>query len=328
MVGMERFSAGLWAFGPCIDRFCTAGYRESVSVEARLKQASRVVGLEGVEVVYPSDFGSRLSVDVLKGLLDSYRLKASMVCVDVYSEPRWMYGSFTSVDEGLRREAVKIVKGAMDSARELEAMQVNLWLGQDGYDYPFQSDHRLALDRVIEGLRDCAEHRPDVRLCIEYKLKEPRTHILIGTASKALLIANELGLKNVGVTLDVGHALMAYENLAESAVMLSKWGKLFHIHFNDNYREWDHDLIAGSIHLWEYLELLLWLQVVSYEGWYSLDIYPYRENPIQACEQSIRAIKGMVKLVKKLDIKEISQKIREGRVMDIQRALQDIILPK
>ena len=44
--------------------------------------------------------------------------------------------------------------------------------------------------------------------------------------------------------------------MAEAAVLLRTTGKkLFHIHFNDNYRSWDDDMIVGSVHLVEFVEL-------------------------------------------------------------------------
>jgi len=44
---------------------------------------------------------------------------------------------------------------------------------------------------------------------------------------------------------------MAFENPAEAVYLLASSGKLYHTHFNDNYRDWDHDMIVGSVHLWE-----------------------------------------------------------------------------
>ena len=51
------------------------------------------------------------------------------------------------------------------------------------------------------------------------------------------------------------------------------------MHFNDNYRLWDDDMIVGSVHTIEYLELLYWLDRIGYDGYLSMDQYPYREEP-------------------------------------------------
>ena len=41
------------------------------------------------------------------------------------------------------------------------------------------------------------------------------------------MLALDAKIENVGVNIDVGHDLMAYENIAESVVVLSLYSKLF-----------------------------------------------------------------------------------------------------
>ena len=74
-------------------------------------------------------------------------------------------------------------------------------------------------------------------------------------------------------------------------------GKLFHLHLNDNCRVWDDDMMVGSVHLQEYLELLYWVKKVGYTGWYSLDVFPYREDGIKSADESIEWLKTMIKAV-------------------------------
>ncbi len=62
-------------------------------------------------------------------------------------------------------------------------------------------------------------------------------------------MVREISAANCGVTIDYGHAAVAYENVAESIAVLKKYGdKLFHLHMNDNYTLWDDDMITGSVH--------------------------------------------------------------------------------
>jgi xylose isomerase len=143
---------------------------------------------------------------------------------------------------------------------------------------------------------------------------------------KALLIAQETGRENVGVTIDVGHALAAYESMAESAVLCMRAGKLFHLHLNDNYRLWDDDMIVGSVHTIEYLELMYWLEKMGYNGWYSLDIFPYRENPLEASRESIEMLKAFSKLLDKIGRDELDKAIDEGNPAKIQKLLREKIL--
>ena len=95
------------------------------------------------------------------------------------------------------------------------------------------------------------------------------------------------------MTIDTGHSLVAGENVAEAAVFLARAGKLFHMHFNDNYRSWDDDMIVGSVHFAEFLELLFWLGEVGYDGWLSMDQYPYREDGKGAVQGSVEFVQGV-----------------------------------
>jgi len=128
---------------------------------------------------------------------------------------------------------------------------------RDGYDYIFQSDYRTERRWTIEAVKTAAKACPDIRFFLEYKSKEPRTHSTWARAADTLLVARETGLPNVKVTIDTGHSFAGGENMAEAAVILSDYGrKLFHLHFNDNYRSWDDDMIVGSVHFAEFLEPL------------------------------------------------------------------------
>ena len=150
-----------------------------------------------------------------------------------------------------------------------------------------------------------------VRLALEYKMKEPRTHSYLARAADTLLVALESGMNNVGVTIDTGHAFLAYENVAESIAILSRAGnKLFHMHFNDNYSSWDDDMIVGSVRLVEYFEMLYWLERTGYTGWYSMDQYPYREDGCGAVRSSVLFLQRMQTILDRVGTSVVEALIR------------------
>ena len=209
----------------------------------------------------------------------------------------------------------------------LDCEVVDLWFGQDGYDYPLQADFPAAWDRIIAGTIECAEHLPSVKLVLEYKPKEPRTHYFITTVGKTLLLIEKVNKPNVGAMIDVGHTIMAYENAAESAALLHYFGnKLFYMHFNDNWRLWDDDMTVGSVHTIETLELLYWLDRLNYSGWYALDIFPYRENGIRAATESIKWIEGLYGLLDKIGQKRIAEAIAASDAMETQALVRQAML--
>lgn len=107
-----------------------------------------------------------------------------------------------------------------------------------------------------------------------------------------ILAAQETGCRNVGVTIDTGHGFVGGENVAESIVLAKRAGdRLFHMHFNDNHGCWDDDMIVSSVHMTTYIEMMFWLRKTGYDGWLSMDQYPYREDAIGAISESLHWIK-------------------------------------
>ncbi|MDK2817146.1 MAG: xylose isomerase [Moorella sp. (in: firmicutes)] len=321
-----KFSAGVWAFDGCGDRFLLSGYRDGKPVVERIKEAASIPGLSGVELNYPADV-TDANLDEVEEALKANNLQASIIGVDHSGQRKWQFGSLAAADASIRGEAVILAQRGMDVAARLGANQVNIWLGQDGFDYCFQVDYLKAWRWLVESLKEIAGYRSDVRVCVEYKPKEPRTHAFINNAAKALLLVQEVGLDNIGVTIDVGHSLNAGENVAEALALLAGHGKMFHFHFNDNYRSWDDDLLVGSVHLVEYIELLYWLQKVGYDGWYSLDVFPYREDPVQVCRESIATLKGILNLIERLGINKLDELIAKGDAIATLSFIRQHILP-
>jgi xylose isomerase len=321
-----RFSANINTFNACADRYVLSGYGERLSTEQLIEAATKVESLSGVEVVGFWHVNDDNVVQVNRQIRDA-GLEVTCVTPDIWASAKWGRGSFASNDPDIRRAAIEEVKRSMEWAQQMDCQVVDLWFGQDGYDYPLQADYLSAWDRLIEGTIECAEHLPEINLVIEYKPKEPRTHCFVGTVGKTLLLLEKVNRPNVGAMIDVGHSLMAYEVTAESAALLHYFGnKLFYMHFNDNWRLWDDDMTAGSIHTIELLELLYWLDRVGYDGWYALDIFPYREDGIQAATESIRWIQGLHGLLDKIGRPRIAELIAESDAMGASRAIREAIL--
>lgn len=127
--------------------------------------------------------------------------------------------------------------------------------------------------------------------------------------------------------IDVGHALMAYENAAESAALLQRFGqKLFYMHFNDNWRLWDDDLTVGSIHVVELLELMYWLDRMDYGGWYALDIFPYREDGVRAATESIKWIQAAHRLLDEIGRDKIAAIIAKSDALAASATIREAMM--
>ena len=295
---MNPISVGVWTYGTGSDRYVSDGYKDRLTLTERIEHIGAVSEVKAIEITYPGDM-NKANFSQYKPLLDKFGLSVSAIGVELVCGREWKTGSFSSPSQEVRENTVALVKEAMDFAASINCKMINLWLGQDGFDYLFQVDYVRAWNYLVNGLRDCADHNPDIRLGLEYKLSEPRLKCMVDTAGTALAICQSVGRNNVGVTMDVGHSLMAKENPAQVAAVLLSQNRLFHIHFNDNYLMADDDMPTGSVHFLHFMELFYWLKRCGYQGWYSLDMYPYRDDPDEAVRCSIRFIRGMESFVDK-----------------------------
>lgn len=326
MTSLPRFSANINTFNAGADRYVLDGYGERYTTDQLIQFATQIESLSGVELVGKWHVNDG-NVEQIRRQVTDAGLAVTCVTPDIWASAKWGRGSFASNDPAIRKAAIAEVKRSMEWAKQLNCEVIDLWFGQDGYDYPFQADYMAAWDRLIDGTRECAEHLPEVKIVLEYKPKEPRTHCFLATVGKTLLLIDKVNRPNVGAMIDVGHAMMAYENTAESAALLKYFdNKLFYMHFNDNWRHWDDDMTVGSVHTIETLELIYWLDRLQYTGWYALDIFPYRENGARAATESIRWLKGLYGLLDKIGREKIAAVVASGDAMEATALLRQGLL--
>jgi xylose isomerase len=249
------------------DRFHT--YTEPRSLAERLELMRQIPGCDGVEPVYPSDLRD-IQRDVETVRASGWPVAA--VNLNVKGDDKWRNGSFTATDPQTRADAVADLKTAMDIAAELGTDLVTCCPLIDGHNYPFQADYVRQWHWLREGIAEAAGHRDDVRISLEFKFNESRNYCILADSGRALHLCNQLGLDNVGITYDVGHALIASEAPAATTALVADAGKLFYMHFNDNDRAWDWDMIPGSVHVWDLIETLYYLERANWEGWFCYDV--------------------------------------------------------
>jgi xylose isomerase len=129
---------------------------------------------------------------------------------------------------------------------------------------------------------------------------------------RTLYLCERLGLPNVGVTVDVGHALLARETPAEVVCLAAQAHRLFYLHLNDNGREWDWDMLPGAVNLWDLLEVLFYLDRLDWEGWLSYDVVTRNGDVLESMEASISIVKMATELLDRIGRQNLQGFIEEG----------------
>jgi xylose isomerase len=121
------------------------------------------------------------------------------------------------------------------------------------------------------------------------------------SVARTLLGIEKIGLPNVGILLDFGHSLYGGESPADAAQLAIDYGRLFGMDVNDNFRGWDDDLVAGTVHPIELFEFFYTLRKNNWEGVWQLDQFPFREDSVVAAKSAIEFLKAVDRGLERLD---------------------------
>jgi len=318
-----KFGAGIWHFANYIDRYATDGYGPQIDLLDAIDMAGKVGDLSVVDLTWP--FSSpQYSHEQIKARLAQNKLGVIGITPEIYTQ-KFGKGAFTNPDAGVRREAHDLVTQAVSVVKDFGASYVKLWPGQDGWDYPFQVDHHNHWKLAYEGVGQLAAENPDVKFVIEYKPREPRVKMAFESVSRTLLGIEKIGLPNVGILLDFGHALFGGESAADSAQLAIDYGRLFGMDVNDNFRGWDDDMIAGTVHPMELFEFFYVLRKNNWEGVWQLDQFPFRENHVEAAKMAIEFLKMVDAGLNRMDFAKLQEAQSRHDAVTANRIARDAL---
>jgi sugar phosphate isomerase/epimerase len=316
----RKYSNGLWTWGNLGDRFTMAGYRPGWGSVESIEMAATVPNLSGLEFTYPDNLNEDNWKEV-KAALERTGLEYASCYNNISSDPKWQRGAMTA-DPAIRAQAIAHAKACMDLAAEMGGDRITFSLLQDGWDYPFQASYTEGRELIVSALQEIADHRSDITVGIEYKPREPRVHCYIADTPTTILLLQRVNRPNTGVVIDVGHTLNAGETMGDAIALLAEHDMLLHTHLNDNWRDWDDDMIVGSIHFLETMELMYWMRRVGYEGWYGLDIFPYREDPTEATAESIRFMETYHTVIDRIGMDKLGELIQQGEPTETLKVIR------
>jgi xylose isomerase len=280
------------------------------SVLDALRLLASVPGITATELNYPQHFAGPQDLTLLTA---AATLNLNVTALNLrYDPPHYVRGSLTNPDPSIRAKAIDLAMQAVEIAGQHDIGHVILWLGPDGYDYPFQSDYGQLWQWAVDGVQAVSNHDSQVRVSIEPKPSDPRRQSLVRTLSDGLLLASDCGAPNVGVTLDLCHALMTGETPAMAAALALRQNRLFGLHLNDGYGPADDGLAVGSVHMAQTLELLSVLKAAAWAGTIYFDTFPGHADPVIECAANIETVRWLEEALDRID-PELIREIQAGQ---------------
>jgi xylose isomerase len=291
-----KTSLGIWAFGTMSTRFVPGGYQPQWAGETTAAKVGRAVEglgdlIDGYEFHYPAELSAD-NLDDVRAALGSHDIYC--VATGLHLDPLFGKGGLSSPDDGVRAEALRRTRDAIEFAGEVNAHFI-IWPGIEGYNYPFQTPYRETWARFLDAIGEAAQHAQDrgVTIFLEHKNSEPAMKILMRNIGMTLHVIHTLrrqGFDNVKVNMDWQHLIMNGENLAEYAALLAAEGLLGHQHANSGWGTFDDDNMVGATAFMETLELAVELRRCGYgeKGErLGFDLYPYTEDAVAAVRRSV-----------------------------------------
>src|SRR3982751_2824062 len=285
----HKFTFGLWTVGNRgRDPFGDAT-RPTVSPVTIVKRLSEL-GAYGVNLhanaLVPIDATAAERdriVKEFKQALEVSGMRVPMATTNLFYDPVFKDGAFTSSDPRVPLYALQKTMRSMDLGAELGAQIYVFWGGREGAEVDAAKDPREALKWNREALNFLCEYSIDqgynYRFALEAKPNEPRGDIYLPTTGAMLgFIATLDHPEMVGVNPEVGHEHMSGLNFYHVVAQAIEAGKLFHIDLNDQKGpRFDQDLRFGSESI-KNLFFLVKLLEESYDGPRHFDAHAYRSE--------------------------------------------------
>jgi xylose isomerase len=296
----HKFTFGLWTVGSIGRDPFGAPVRESLS-PVDLVHLLAEVGAYGVNFhdndLVPIDATpaerDRI-VSKFKAALKETGLVVPMATTNLFSDPVFKDGAFTSNDPKVRAYALQKTMRAIDLGVELGAKVYVFWGGREGVETDAAKSAVDSIKRSRQAMNFLCDYALDqkyeLKFALEAKPNEPRADMYNPTTGHMLAFIATLDHPDmVGVNPEVAHEHMAGLNFMHGVAQAWEAGKLFHIDLNDQaFGRYDQDLRFGSVNIKSAFFLVKFLEDVSYAGSRHFDAHAYRTEDYEGVRDFAR----------------------------------------
>lgn len=284
----DRFTFGLWTFGnPGRDPFGEPVRARISPVEGVKRLAA--LGAYGVNLhdndLVPIDATAAERdriVAEFKQVLADHDMRVPMATTNLFGDPIFKDGAFTSNEPQVRAYALQKTMRAMDLGVELGATTYVFWGGREGAETDAAKDAVQATKWMRECLNFLIGYVKDqgypLKFALEAKPNEPRGDIYFPTTGHMLALIETLeDPAMVGVNPEVAHETMAGLNFYHGVAQALEAGKLFHIDLNaQKVGRYDQDFRFGQEDIKAGFFLVKLLEDYRYEGMRHFDAHALR----------------------------------------------------
>src|SRR3954465_2660157 len=288
-----KFTFGLWTVGNVGRDPFGEPTRERISVSQICKMLGEV-GAYGVNFhdndAIPINATPQEADRIIKQFrkdLKQNGLVCPMATTNLFSDPAFKDGAFTSNNARVRAYAIQKTMRAMELGAECGAKVYVFWGGREGVESDATKNPVDAIKRFREAIDFLCEYSIEqgygYKFAFEAKPNEPRGHMYFAVTGSYLALIPPLDHPDMcGVNPEVAHEHMAGLNFVHQVAAALEAKKLFHIDLNDQeFGRYDQDFRFGQVNLKHAFFLVKLLEDNKYNGSRHFDAHALRTSDIQ-----------------------------------------------
>ena len=295
-----KFTFGLWTVGN-VGRDPFGGPTRSTLSVGQICELLGDVGAYGVNFhdndLIPIDATPQRADEIKREFragLKNNGLTVPMATTNLFSDPVFKDGAFTSNNAKVRAYAIQKTMRAMELGAEFGAKIYVFWGGREGTESDATKSPVEAIKRFREAMNFLAEYSEEqkfgYRFAFEAKPNEPRGHIYFAVTGSYLGFIPTLARPELfGVNPEVAHEHMAGLNFVHQVAAALEAKKLFHIDLNDQeFGRYDQDFRFGMVNPKHAFFLVKLLEDHKYNGPRHFDGHAFRQSDYEDVKEFAR----------------------------------------
>ncbi len=258
----------------CIDSIHSAGYI-AFELMCDSPHAFPPLSDEKIKSIIDSLKKNSMSISNLNGFMTT--------AIEDFHHPSWIEES-----KNYRQKRIQHTKNCLILADLLGVKTVSTEPGGPKTNQNTEKELEL-FQQGIEEVLPIAE-KLQIKLLVE-----PEPYLLIENSNQFLNFIEKFDSKFIGLNFDIGHFFCVDEDPAKLIIELQDY--IHHIHLEDIASSRKHyHLIPGhgSINFKNIFESL---NSISYDGYVTVELYPYQDNPHEAARESITFLNSILENV-------------------------------
>jgi sugar phosphate isomerase/epimerase len=246
------------------------------------------LGYEGMELMadvphaWPATMTEQECAEIRRRLHDRGLALSNVNAFMMNAVGDFWHPSWIEPDVQYRRRRIRHTIDALRMARKLGAACITT---EPGGPLETGTSREQALGVFVQGLDEALAVAEQEGVLL---LVEPEPGLLIENAAQFLELAERVRSPAFGLNFDVGHFYCVGDPLPGTIRRLAPW--IRHVHVEDIAANRVHRHLIPGHGAIDFAEVFEALRRVGYEGWLTVELYPYRDDPDAAGREAREAL--------------------------------------